>query len=100
MSIARKLLMSSALVACGFVAGHARTPEPQFVLALDAPAGESSVRCISGCELLGGRDLGNPAAGRMAEYRYSCSGTGTTRCAARVAGWLTGKAADSAVGVD
>jgi hypothetical protein len=91
MSIVRKLVGSLVLVAGGFMAGHAMTPEPQFMLAVDAPAGETRVRCIAGCELLGARDLGNQNAGRMDEYNYTCGGESAERCQARVAGWLTAK---------
>jgi hypothetical protein len=91
MSIVRRSVGSLILVAGGFVAGHAMTPEPQFMLALDAPSGETRVSCVAGCELLGSRDLGNPSAGRMHEYNFSCDGEGAARCHARVAGWLAEK---------
>jgi hypothetical protein len=55
------------------------------MIALDAPAGRTNVRCVSGCTLLGARDLPNKYAGRIKGYFFECEGK---RCKAQVAGWL------------
>jgi len=89
MSYAIRVFWSTALVALGFAVGQAQAPTPDFMLAIDAPVGETRVECVSGCKLLGARDLRNPNAGRMLVYSYSCGGQTVNRCEARVAGWLT-----------
>lgn len=91
MSIAKQAIWSILLVAFGFIAGHAQTSEPDFMLAINAPGGETNVKCLSGCELMGARDLGNPDAGRMVEYDFGCSGPNANVCGAQVAGWVTKK---------
>jgi hypothetical protein len=78
-----------ALVGLGWTIGYTQSSEPQFVLSIDAPVGETWVTCESGCELLGARDLGNPQAGRLKKYWYACSGRTVERCGASVAGWLS-----------
>ena len=82
-------MWSFIFIALGFAMGHAQVPEPEFLLAIDAPVGETRIECLSGCELMGARDLGNPNAGRMTEYVYACSGQGIMRFTARAAGWRT-----------
>jgi len=84
----RKALLSLALLALGWTVGYAQRSEPQFTLLIDAPAGETTIECASGCALIGSRDLGNPNAGRMKKYGYGCSGRSFERCSASVAGWL------------
>ena len=76
------------LLGLGWAVGYAQRPAPEFMLSIDAPAGETRVECVSGCQLVGARDLGNPAAGRMKTYMYSCGGTNVDRCRAQAAGWL------------
>jgi hypothetical protein len=58
------------------------------MIAIDAPVGETSVECMSGCKLMGARDLGNPNASQMRVYTFGCSGGSVQRCEAQVAGWL------------
>jgi hypothetical protein len=84
MSIARRVVWAVLLVGLGWRAGAATRPEPEFMLAIDAPGGQTRVECVSGCRLMGGRDLPNPAAGSMKVYSYGCGGA---RCQAQVAGW-------------
>jgi hypothetical protein len=77
------------LIGFGWAVGHAQRSEPQFVLSIDAPVGETSIECVSGCELIGMRDLGNPPEwGRLKKYSYSCGGPAVARCGASAAGWL------------
>ena len=68
--------------------GYAQSPVPDFMIEVTAPSGDTSVECISGCVLIGERDLDNPEAGPLKIYGYSCSGLGVQRCKARAAGWL------------
>jgi hypothetical protein len=75
------------LVALGWTARAAARPEPEFMIAIDAPAGRTRIECLSGCSLLGARDLPNAGAIRIKAYWYECSGGGVQRCGAQVAGW-------------
>ena len=86
--MARRVAWAVLLVALGWTVGYAQRPEPDFMLAIDAPAGETRVECVSGCRLMGARDLPNIRAGQMTAYRYSCSGAAVRRCTAQAAGWL------------
>lgn len=87
MHITRRLVWALILIGLGWTVGAAERPQPEFMIAIDAPAGETRVECLSGCKLVGARDLPNPRAGFMKVYAYSCSGVGVQRCAAKVAGW-------------
>jgi hypothetical protein len=83
-----RVLITLALVGFGWAVGRAQTPDPEFTLAIDAPAGRTTVRCVRGCKLQGARDRGNPNAALMTNYWYTCSGGDVTRCGAQVNGWL------------
>ena len=85
MSVMKGAFLAFVLVGLGWAIGYAQRPEPEFMIAIDAPVGETRVECLSGCELIGARDLGNPNAGRLKVYGYGCN---ARRCKARVAGWL------------
>ena len=88
MTSIKKAILGAALLALGWTLGYAQRSEPQFVIAIDAPGGETSVQCVSGCKLVGSRDVDNPNAGFMTMYRYACGAQGVGRCRASVAGWL------------
>jgi hypothetical protein len=87
MSITRRLVWAFMLIGLGWTAGAAERPEPEFMIAIDAPVGQTRVECISGCRLMGARDLPNRTAGTMKVYSYRCSGRNVQRCGAQVAGW-------------
>lgn len=88
MSVRKGAFLAFVLVGLGWAVGYAQRSEPEFMIAIDAPVGETRVECVSGCELMGARDLGNPNAGRLTVYTYGCSGRNVRRCGARIAGWL------------
>jgi hypothetical protein len=88
MNIGTRVLLALGLLAVGWTLGYAQRAQPEFMIAIDAPAGNTRIQCVSGCELVGARDMENPNAGRMKTYQYSCGGSSESRCAARVAGWL------------
>lgn len=71
----------------GVNSGYAQRSEPDFVLEISAPMGETQVSCISGCSLIGMRDIEIPNAGKMKNYVFSCSGGADQPCQAQVAGW-------------
>jgi hypothetical protein len=86
MAVGKQVVGALILLGLGWTVGYAQRPEPEFVIAIDAPVGETRVECMSGCTLMGARDLGNPNATQMKVYDYGCSGA--QRCEAKVAGWL------------
>jgi hypothetical protein len=88
MKVIRQIVLALGLLGLGWALGYAQRVEPEFMIQIDAPAGETSVECLSGCELVGARDVENPRAGRMKTYRYRCGGESAQRCTGRVAGWL------------
>jgi hypothetical protein len=87
MPLVKRLSCAFLLLGLGWAIGHAQRAEPEFMISIDAPAGETRIECVSGCQLTGARDLGNPNAGRANTYRYSCSGQ-SQRCYAKAGGWL------------
>lgn len=87
-SIRRQVFLACLLVGLGWVIGYAQRSQPEFMLAIDAPVGETRVECVSGCNLMGARDLGNPVARRLKVYTYSCRGINVQRCGAQVGGWV------------
>ena len=90
MSVMKGASLAFVLVGFGWAVGHAQRSEPEFMIAIDSPVGETRVECVSGCELMGARDLGNPSAGRLAVYVYGCDGQNVRRCRAQIAGWIKG----------
>ena len=79
------LALAIALVS-GWCVGRAQTPKPEFTLEIDAPVGKTTVKCIRGCVLQGGRDEGNAENLPVATYWFTCSGT-SGRCRATTNGW-------------
>ncbi|MBT8102794.1 MAG: hypothetical protein KJO95_07470 [Gammaproteobacteria bacterium] len=88
MSASKRFAAALLLLGTGWAIGYAQQSKPDFMLRIDAPAGETIVECVSGCEFTGARDLGNPDAGRMLVYNYGCRGDGVERCPGKVAGWV------------
>lgn len=79
-------VLVAGLVAIGYVAGLAQTTQPTFELVVDAPGGETSVRCVRGCTLKWVERGVNPNDKAIQTFQFSCSGP---RCSsARVGGWL------------
>lgn len=87
MSITRRVGWALMLLGVGWTVGAAERPQPEFIIAIDAPVGQTRVECVSGCRLVGAKDLPNPSAGLMKVYSYGCSGGSVQRCGAQVAGW-------------
>jgi hypothetical protein len=89
--MARKAFLAAAalgLVLFGWVAGRSQTSLPDFEFTVEAPAGETTVQCIRGCELLWVENGISPRAGRDKKFVYSCGGA--LRCGSgRVGGWIT-----------
>ena len=85
-----KILIALGLVAAGCSAGRAQVPTvatPDFLLAIDGPAGRINVECLRGCSLQGGRDTGMPNSPQMTKFWFMC-GPGTEKCSGTVNGFL------------
>jgi len=87
MSNTRRVVWAFILITLGWTAGAATRPEPEFMIAIDAPAGRTRIECLSGCNLMGARDLPSVGAVPMKAYWHECSGASVQRCKAQVAGW-------------
>jgi hypothetical protein len=85
-----QIVLALVLVAAGWAVGRAQTPAPapEFTLAIEAPPGRTTIRCVRGCTLQGGRDEGNPNNTPTPEYWYECRGTALPSCGSTVNGWL------------
>jgi len=82
-----QIIIALSLVAFGWIGGRAKAPASDFTLEIEGPSdGPTVVKCVRGCTLQGGRDEGNPQAGRMLEYQVSCSGR--QRCSGTANGWI------------
>ena len=74
------------LVFVGWVAGRAQTSAPAFELLVDAPGGETTIKCVKGCELSWVERGLNPDAAPTPAFTYRCT---APRCSSgRVGGWL------------
>ena len=94
--LANRVAIGVALVGLGWAVAtcnqvsptgtRAQTTAWDFELIVDAPVGTTNVECVRGCALQGSRDAGNPNAGTLLKYSFSCSGQ--ERCSARINGIL------------
>jgi hypothetical protein len=74
-----------SLLGVGFVVGRAQAAAPNFELVVDAPGGQTSVRCVRGCALTWVERGVNPNEKPTDEFRFSCTGS---RCSSgRIGGW-------------
>lgn len=74
------------LIFLGWAVGRAQTSAPAFQLVVDAPAGETTIKCVKGCELAWVERGVNANATRIPIFTYSCT---AARCSSgRVGGWL------------
>jgi hypothetical protein len=88
MFVTKRIAGALTLLGLGWTVGYAQRSEPEFMLLIDAPAGETRIECVSGCRLIGARDLENPNADQMKAYSYFCEGINVKRCSARAGGWV------------
>ena len=83
------VLIATTLLMVGWIAGKAQTLSPTFELVVNAPAGETTVECVKGCELAWVERGVNPNAIPKPSFTFKCSGAAVTRCSsARVGGWI------------
>jgi len=81
-------VVALSLIALGWVAGRAQTPAPEFTLAIEAPSGRTTGKCVRGCTLQGRADQGNPNNTPTPNYWFECGGAPSQDCRATVNGWL------------
>jgi hypothetical protein len=80
--------LAFALVATGWVAGRAQSTQPDFVIAVEGPAGRTTVRCERGCTLAWAERGVDTNAVSSGSFEYGCT-AGAGRCeSGRIGGWL------------
>lgn len=78
-----------ALIGLGWVLGRAQASQPDFELIVNAPAGETTVQCARGCDLVWVERGINPNAMPMPTFTFACRGERVERCSsARIGGWV------------
>jgi hypothetical protein len=89
---ALRIVIAVSLVGAGWIAGTARTTEPDFEIVVDAPEGETKIECVRGCDLAWVERGVNPNATPVATFTFRCGGPAAapeTRCSSyKVGGWL------------
>jgi hypothetical protein len=85
--------IAAALVGLGWTAAKAQSSEPNFEIVVNAPAGETSIQCVRGCNLAWVERGLNPNNQPIPTFTFKCtSHAADARCSsAKVGGWITGK---------
>jgi hypothetical protein len=84
-----RILSAGALVAAGWTAAKAQTDEPAFELVVMAPAGETTIQCVRGCDLAWVERGVNPNSRPVPTFTFNCTGRPDNRCVSgAVGGWL------------
>jgi hypothetical protein len=84
-----RVVAAVVLIGLGWAAGKAQTPQPDFELIVNAPAGQTSVECVRGCELMWVERGVNPNDTPRATFSFGCQGPEVKRCSsASVGGWI------------
>ncbi len=75
-------------LATGWAAAKAHTPQPDFELLVDAPVGQTHIKCVKGCTLLSVETM-DPEAKPTPNFSILCGGSSLLRCPPeRVGGWV------------
>jgi len=83
---ALRVALALGLLGTGWVAAKAQTSGPTFELQVDAPGGETTIRCVRGCKLAWVQRGVNPNAAPQLTFEYRCTGA---RCGSGlVGGWV------------
>jgi hypothetical protein len=83
-----RLAAVAAFICLGWVAGRAQPSEPTFELIVDAPVGETSIRCVRGCELAWVERGRSPKAQTTQTFTFTCTSPSGRCSSSRVGGWL------------
>jgi hypothetical protein len=83
---ALRVALALGLLGTGWIAAKAQTTAPTFELQVDAPGGETSIRCVRGCKLAWVQRGMNPNDSPQPTFEYRCTGA---RCGSGlVGGWI------------
>ena len=81
------IALAVILIFFGWAVGRAQTSAPAFELLINAPGGETSVKCVRGCELAWVERGVNATARAIPTFTYQCT---APRCSSgRVGGWIS-----------
>ena len=80
-------VLAVILIFLGWAVGRAQqTSTPAFELVVDAPGGETTIKCVKGCELVWVERGVNANATPVPTFTYRCT---APRCSSgRVGGWI------------
>ncbi len=80
------IALAVILIFFGWAVGRAQTSAPAFELVVDAPGGETNIKCVKGCELAWVERVVPATARPTPTFTYQCS---APRCSSgRVGGWI------------
>jgi hypothetical protein len=83
-----RIALTMALVGIAWVAGRAQSSQPTFEIVVEAPAGQTTIQCVRGCELSWVERGVNPNAQTMQTFTFKCDAP-SGRCSSfTVGGWL------------
>jgi hypothetical protein len=83
-----RLAAVAAFICLVWVAGRAQTSAPTFEIVVDAPAGETTIQCVRGCELSWVERGMSPNAQAMPSFTFKCNSP-SGRCSShKVGGWV------------
>ena len=85
--IALRVILAVGLLGTGWVAAKAQSSAPIFELQIDAPVGQTQIRCVRGCRLAWVERGVNPNSSPITTFEYGCNGA--ARCqSGRLGGWI------------
>ena len=83
------IAIAATLVGTGWIAAKVQISEPDFEIVVNAPAGETTITCVRGCDLAFVERGVNPNSKPMPTFRFMCSRTADSRCSSmKVGGWV------------
>ena len=82
------VVIGLALFGGGWMVGKAQSQRPDFELIVNAPAGETSVQCVRGCDLMWVERGVNPNDTPQPTFSFACRGAVERCSSSRVGGWI------------
>jgi hypothetical protein len=86
--VASRIAIAVTLLGLGWTAGRAQSPQPDFELIINAPAGNTTVQCARGCRLMWVERGVNPYDTPQPSFSFACQGLVLRCSSARIGGWL------------